>query len=95
MMVGDQEERPTAGKLPRTQSSGLLTLDQRNSSSDIFVSISGLIGRYLTNLYIRFRACVVLILSTSFISVTTVFSASPVTPQVLVRPPWQPSLLRR
>ena len=30
---------------------GLLTLDQQNSSSDIFISISGLIGMYLQIIY--------------------------------------------
>ena len=52
MMVGDHEERlgqPQAtrenGMSPRNESrESLLTLDQRNSSSDLFISISGLIG---------------------------------------------------
>lgn len=43
MMVGEPEEM-----LPRTESrKGLLTMDQRNSSSDLFISISGLIGTSL------------------------------------------------
>lgn len=40
MMVGDEQ----AAQLPRKS---LLTLDQQNSCSDIFVSISGLIGIYM------------------------------------------------
>lgn len=43
MMVGEPEEM-----LSRTESrKGLLTMDQRNSSSDLFISISGLIGTSL------------------------------------------------
>ena len=52
MMVGDHDERlgqPQAtcgnGMSSRNESrESLLTLDQRNSSSDLFISISGLIG---------------------------------------------------
>ena len=52
MMVGDHDERPgqpqaacVNGISPRNESrESLLTLDQRNSSSDLFISISGLIG---------------------------------------------------
>lgn len=45
MMVTDQEKRSSAG-----ERKGLLTLDQRNSSSDLFISISGLIGAGKTTL---------------------------------------------
>ncbi len=48
-MAGNCEERlsqpQTDGKSPGSQSrESLLTLDQRNSCSDLFISISGLIG---------------------------------------------------
>ena len=49
MMVGDPEDRPQAetnnDSMSKNESrESLLTLDQRNSSSDLFISISGLIG---------------------------------------------------
>lgn len=49
MMVGNHEDRPQAkesnGSMSKNESrESLLTLDQRNSSSDLFISISGLIG---------------------------------------------------
>lgn len=49
MMVGEQEEKPQAvsngnGISHNESRESLLTLDQRNSSSDLFISISGLIG---------------------------------------------------
>ena len=46
MMVGDPDERE-GGAICMTKVESreqLLTLDQRNSSSDLFISISGLIG---------------------------------------------------
>lgn len=44
MMVGDHE-KSSGGCLTKVESrEQLLTLDQRNSSSDLFISISGLIG---------------------------------------------------
>lgn len=46
MMVGEPDERSAPGKgMSKVESrEQLLTLDQRNSSSDLFISISGLIG---------------------------------------------------
>ena len=49
MMVGDPEDRPQAetnnDNMSKNESrESLLTMDQRNSSSDLFISISGLIG---------------------------------------------------
>lgn len=42
MMVGDEQTDTSV----QTRRKSLLTLDQQHSSSDIFVSISGLIGIY-------------------------------------------------
>ena len=44
MMVSDCEGSPVHGR------KSLLTLDQKNSSSDLFISISGLIGAGKTTL---------------------------------------------
>ena len=45
MMVGEPEEKSASGSLSKVESrEQLLTMDQRNSSSDLFISISGLIG---------------------------------------------------
>ena len=43
MMVGEPEEMPAVTDCRKQ----LLTMDQRNSSSDLFISISGLIGKRL------------------------------------------------
>ena len=43
MMVGEPEEMPAVTDCRKE----LLTMDQRNSSSDLFISISGLIGKRL------------------------------------------------
>ena len=47
MMVGDPEEKPMEAK-PDSSRENLLTLDQHYSTSDIFVSISGLIGQFIS-----------------------------------------------
>lgn len=44
-MVGEPDERPAGGSMTKVESrEQLLTMDQRNSSTDLFISISGLIG---------------------------------------------------
>ena len=49
MMVGDEQ-----ADTQQVRRKNLLTLDQQNSSSDIFVSISGLIGQQLARALIHF-----------------------------------------
>ena len=44
MMIGDHEDSSTGCMTKVESREQLLTLDQRNSSCDLFISISGLIG---------------------------------------------------